>query len=142
MSDIVPDPRAAARPWYPAPEIETAITRGLLWPGAARRALLSEAAVAAAAELTDLRVGPFPVEFLAYCVRSMGLDRAQNLAEPLPGEPAGRLARTWLAAAAASGTGLAGTDLFTLWLCRVAKLLAARRSISPDAARDPGSAAS
>jgi hypothetical protein len=65
-SDPVPDPSAAARPWYPAPEIETAITRGLLWPGAARRALLSEAAVAAAAELADPRVGPFPVEFLAY----------------------------------------------------------------------------
>lgn len=116
------------RPWYPAPDPD-AITRGLRWPGAARTMLMGEVAIAAAAELAELRIGPFPVEFLAYCVRSMGLDRARDLAEPLPGEPAGRLARDWLAAAAASGTGVAGADLFTTWLCRVAKLLAVSRSL-------------
>lgn len=132
-------------------DIESTITRGLLWPGAARELLMRDAAVAGAALLDAAGVGVYPVEFLAYCVRSMGLARAARLSEPLPGESAGRLARGWLVAAEqaaesagavhpSGGDGAAAVpdvaaltalaDLTAVWLCRVAKLLAARRSVT------------
>jgi hypothetical protein len=127
-----------------AEEIETAITRGLLWGGAARALLLRDAAVAGAALLDATGVGVYPVEFLAYCVRSMGLEQAARLPEPLPGAFAAQLAQGWLVAAAqaaavsggASPVGgatgppdaAAHADVTALWLCRVAKLLAVRRT--------------
>lgn len=127
-----------------AEEIETAITRGLLWGGAARALLLRDAAVAGAALLDATGVGVYPVEFLAYCVRSMGLEQAARLPEPLPGAFAAQLAQGWLVAAAqaaavSGGASPAGgatgppdaaahADVTALWLCRVAKLLAVRRT--------------
>ena len=134
MSESDLSAEAAAMPWRPAPDLGAEITRGLLWAGPARKVLMGETAAAAAAQLTDLRIGPFPVEFLAYCVRSMGLAQARDLAEPLPGEAAARLARDWLAAAAEAGTGLIGADLFATWLVRVAKMVAARRSATVEGA--------
>jgi hypothetical protein len=143
-------------------DVETAIARALRWGGTARAILLSDAAIASAGALDDLDIGVFPVEFLAYCVRSMGLERAAELAEPLPGPKAAELARGWLVAAAqvgpggrarggaasgagetGSGTargtgdgaggaapgGMANADVVAAWLCRVAKLIAARRSV-------------
>jgi hypothetical protein len=140
-------------------DVETAIARALRWGGTARAILLNDAALASAGALDDLDIGVFPVEFLAYCVRSMGLERAAELAEPLPGPEASDLARGWLVAAAQAGLaggavsrpgggavggtlgrsaggaageaegGMANADLVAAWLCRVAKLIAARRSI-------------
>lgn len=144
-------------------DVETAIARALRWGGTARAILLNDAALASAGALDDLDIGVFPVEFLAYCVRSMGLERAAELAEPLPGREASELARGWLVAAAQAGLaggavrrpgsgaaggtlgmasgrapgsaadeaegGMANADLVAAWLCRVAKLIAARRSI-------------
>lgn len=121
-----------------AEEIEAAITRGLLWSGAARALLMRDAAVAGAALLDATGVGVYPVEFLAYCVRSMGLERAARLPEPLPGASAAQLAQGWLVAAAQAASASGGAtgpdaashaDVTALWLCRVAKLLAVRRTV-------------
>jgi hypothetical protein len=116
-------------------DIEAAIRHALGQPGlaAARQALLSDAAVAAANVLDRIGTGTHPVDFLDYCVRMMGLARAAALAEPLPGEAA-RPAADWLAAGAEAGAGVAGDALFADWLHRVRVLMQVKRTAAGRAA--------
>lgn len=108
--------------------------------GGARAALFTEGAIAASWQAQDLGIGPFPVVFLARCVRGMGIPAALELPEPLIGAQPTRLARDWMAAAAAAtvtaavtGSELARDELFAQWLETVAAVLATRRSVSDPA---------
>lgn len=79
-------------------DVDAAITIGMALPGTARAAMFAEAAIAASWQLQDLGVGPYPVSFLAGCVRSMGLEGALELPEPLIGHEPTALVRKWLEA--------------------------------------------
>jgi hypothetical protein len=75
----------------------------------------------------DLGVGPYPVSFLAGCVRTLGLEGALELPEPLIGHEPTALVRRWLSAAAGPNRDIARDDLFARWLEMVAALLHSRR---------------
>lgn len=113
-------------------DVEAAIARGLAMDGPARAALFTEAAIAASWHAQDLGVGPYPLAFLARCVRSMGISAALELPEPLIGEQPTRLARDWMAAAAGTGPSLAHDELFARWLEMVAALIATRRNAADE----------
>ncbi len=108
-------------------DIRAALARGLLLDGVPRRALFTEAAIAASWQVQDLDIGPYPVVFLARFVRTGGILAALELPEPLIGAAPTALARDWLAAARSAGTGLAVERLFAQWLDMVAALVALRR---------------
>lgn len=115
-------------------DVAAAITRGLPNDGALRRALFTEAAIAAALHAERLGVGPYPVAFLARFIRAGGIQAALELPEPLIGAEPAALVRHWMAAAVSADAGLAGEDVFARWLEAVAALMALRRQVG---ARQP-----
>ncbi|MGO4649260.1 hypothetical protein AB4305_30620 [Nocardia sp. 2YAB30] len=122
-------------------DVEAAIAAGMVEPDEARTALFGAAAVAAALHAEELEVGPYPLEFLAGCVRALGLDGALELREPLIGEQPTELVRGWMSAARPPRSPDALRDqLFARWLDAVAVVLAARRHVRATAvAEKPGS---
>ncbi|WP_406279916.1 hypothetical protein OH799_12960 [Nocardia sp. NBC_00881] len=111
-------------------DVQAAIAAGMAEPDEARPALFGAAAVAAALHAEELEVGPYPLEFLAGCVRALGLDGALELREPLIGEQPTELVRGWMSAARPPHSPDALRDqLFARWLDAVAVVLAARRHI-------------
>jgi hypothetical protein len=111
-------------------DVEAAIARGLVLDGPARKAMFTEAAIAASWHAQDLGVGPYPLAFLARCIRSMGIPAALELPEPLIGAQPTALARDWMAAAAGTGPDLARDELFARWLETIAALIATRRNVA------------
>ncbi|WP_063712925.1 hypothetical protein [Nocardia jiangxiensis] len=111
-------------------DIEAAIVAGMP-EGDARRTMFSDAAIAASHLAEALGVGPYPVEFLADCVRSMGLGGALELPEPLIGPEPTALVRRWMSAAAGTSSSIERDELFARWLERVAMLIAVRRQVAP-----------
>ncbi|MEU4343230.1 hypothetical protein AB0H00_18460 [Nocardia sp. NPDC023852] len=111
-------------------DIEAAIAAGMAEPAEARTALFGAAAVAAALYAEQFEVGPYPLEFLAGCVRALGLDGALELREPLIGEQSTEVVRGWMSAARLPNSPDALRDqLFARWLDAVAVVLAARRHV-------------
>jgi hypothetical protein len=110
-------------------DVDAAITMGMALPGTARAAMFAEVAIAASWQLQDLGVGPYPVSFLASCVRSMGLEGALELPEPLIGHQPTALVREWMSAAAGLSRNIARDDLFARWLEMVAALLHSRKEL-------------
>ncbi|MDH6118379.1 hypothetical protein ABH930_001379 [Kitasatospora sp. GAS204A] len=108
-------------------DVATAITRGLLLDGGPRRALFTEAAIAACHEAEQAGLGPYPLSFLARHVRAGGFTAALDLPEPAPGARAQALVRGWIRAAAATGLDVSRELLFARWLAQVAALIALRR---------------
>ncbi|MQY19512.1 hypothetical protein [Nocardia macrotermitis] len=121
-------------------DVEAAIVVGMP-EGEARRAMFSDAALAASHLAEALGAGPYPLEFLAGCVRSMGLPGALELPEPLIGAERTELVRRWMSAAVqgAGGTDIARDELFARWLERVAVLIALRRQVASRGAVGPES---
>ncbi|MFE3028886.1 hypothetical protein ACFXO9_31030 [Nocardia tengchongensis] len=112
-------------------DIAAAITDGIGEPGPARRAMFSGAAIAAAIRAERLAIGPYPLTFLAGCVRSLGLEGALRLPEPLIGEQRTVLAREWMSAAfAGSSPDVVRDEVFARWLGMVAVLLSARSTVT------------
>jgi hypothetical protein len=112
-------------------DVAAAIGRGIAADVAARRAMFTDAAIAAAIEAEELGIGPYPVAILGRVVRAGGVAEALRLPEPLIGAEPTALARRWLEAADAAG-GTTETDLvFSRWLEMVATLLAVRRAARP-----------
>ncbi|MGF1431299.1 hypothetical protein [Kitasatospora sp. LaBMicrA B282] len=122
-------------------DVATAITRGLLLDGDPRRALFTEAAIAACHEAEQAGLGAYPLGFLARHVRAGGFTAALDLHEPAPGRAADALVRGWIRAAAASGPDVGRELLFARWLAQVAALLTLRRQAG-DAAEAPHPTAS
>jgi hypothetical protein len=90
---------------------------------------LADAAVAAAVQLEDVRVGPNPVAFLAGCVRAMGLPAARRLPEPLVGAQPTAMVRAWMTTACpAAEPDVARDEAFARWLEMVAAVLRSRRT--------------
>lgn len=114
-------------------DVAAAISRGLGADAESRHALFTEASIAAAIEAETLGIGPYPVGYLARFVRAAGVTGALRLPEPLIGAAPTALARSWLDAALAAGTGIAQDQAFACWLEMVSTLLAVRRR-----ARDEG----
>lgn len=111
-------------------DIAAAIAEGTTAAGQARTTLFTAAAIAASLCAEERGVGPYPLAFLAGCVRSLGLDGALALPEPLIGEQPTELVRSWMSAARPEhGADVARDDLFAQWLDVVALVLAARRSV-------------
>jgi hypothetical protein len=111
-------------------DVESAITRGMSWVGAARSALFRKVAIAASWQAEELGIGPYPLSFLARYVRAAGVRGALELPEPLIGAERAELVRGWMSAAVAADTGLADDDLFAQWLDAIAMFLAVRRRAS------------
>ncbi|HEV7628961.1 MAG TPA: hypothetical protein VGO89_20930 [Streptomyces sp.] len=101
---------------------------GLSFAGAHRTALFGDGAVGAAVLLDRLGVLPRSVAFLAKVVRSGGVRYAAELPEPLPGESASAMVRSWLGSAADVASGIDGDEDTARWLEAVAELLALRHS--------------
>ncbi|MCX4688994.1 hypothetical protein OG401_32660 [Kitasatospora purpeofusca] len=108
-------------------DVPAAVTRGLLLAGGPRRALFTEAAIAAAHRAEAAGIGPYPLGFLARHVRAGGFAAAIALPEPVIGEAGTALVRDWLGAAAATGADVGREHLFARWLAEVAALLELRR---------------
>jgi hypothetical protein len=115
-------------------DVAAAISSGLGADTASRLVLFTQASIAAAIEAEALGIGPYPVAFLAKLVRAGGVAAALGLPEPLIGAEPTALARSWLEAALAAGTGVTQDQEFARWLEMVATLLAVRRqaAASPD----------
>ncbi|MFQ6329114.1 hypothetical protein ACLMAL_23665 [Nocardia sp. CWNU-33] len=114
-------------------DIEQALTSGMAESGPARRALFTEAAIAASMQAEKLAVEPYSLTFLAHCVRSLGLDDALRLPEPLIGPAPTLLARNWMSAAYTGAVvDVARDDLFAQWLDMVAMLLASRKEAAAE----------
>ena len=111
-------------------DVEGAIAEGMAADSnagsAARRAMFADAAVAGSLRAEALGVGPHPLNHLARYVRAAGRSAALALPEPLIGEQATALARSWLAAAGTDG-GTVADDVFAQWLDAVAALISLRR---------------
>lgn len=114
-------------------DIAAAITAGIPEQGPARVALFGDAVVAAALSAEELATGSYPLQFLASCVRSLGLDAAVELPEPLIGAERTELVRGWMSAARAEpGIDVARDDLFARWLEAVALVMSFRaRTATP-----------
>ncbi len=109
-------------------DVEAALVSGLDEPGDQRSNLFSDAAIAAALRLAEHGIGPYPVGFLADCVRSMGLAAVLELPEPLIGAEPTEIVRSWMHAAAdGHDADVRRDDLFARWLAAVAAVLAIRR---------------
>ncbi|MBF6081687.1 hypothetical protein IU485_09980 [Nocardia cyriacigeorgica] len=113
-------------------DIAAAITAGIPEQGPARVALFGDAVVAAALSAEELATGSYPLQFLASC-RSLGLDAAVELPEPLIGAERTELVRGWMSAARAEpGIDVARDDLFARWLEAVALVMSVRaRTATP-----------
>lgn len=111
-------------------DVPAAITRDLTDvvkdPG--REAMYPGSAIAAALAAEELRVGAYPLGFLARYIRTAGLKAAQQLPEPLIRPAQADLVRGWMRAAAHAPAGVRRDDVFAQWLEMVAALLAARRN--------------
>ncbi|NEW54723.1 hypothetical protein GV794_03440 [Nocardia cyriacigeorgica] len=108
-------------------DIAAAIATGMPKPGPARVALFGDGVVAAALAAEDLTTDAYSLEFLADCVRSLGVNAALELPEPLIGVERTELVRGWMSAACAeSGIDVARDELFARWLEAVALVLSAR----------------
>ncbi|MCX4096756.1 hypothetical protein LBW94_030810 [Nocardia sp. alder85J] len=115
-------------------DVEAAIRGGLPVEGPARTVLFTDAAIAAARDAEDFGIGPYPMMFLADCVRSMGLEAVRALPEPVIGAEAIVLVRSWMSAARTDREPDIVRDmLFARWLAVVGSLMDARRSV-----RQPG----
>lgn len=110
-------------------DVEAGLTMGMLLPGTARAAMFTDVAIAASWQAQELGVGPYPLAFLAGCVRSLGMEGALQLPEPLIGREPTALVRGWLSAAFGPSRSIAGDDLFAQWLEMVAILLQTRRRV-------------
>ncbi|GAA1952329.1 hypothetical protein [Kitasatospora viridis] len=108
-------------------DVPAAVTRGLLIEGGPRRALFTEAAIAASHEAEQAGIGPYPLGFLARHVRAGGFAAALALPEPVIGARGTELVRDWLRAGAAAGDGIEREQLFARWLAEVALLIELRR---------------
>ncbi|ARF81294.1 hypothetical protein ACIG0C_32425 [Kitasatospora aureofaciens] len=124
MTNVLPD--AELMHGY---DVEAAITRGLLIDGVTRQVLFGEAAIAASYQAEALRIGPYPLGFLAQYVRTGGFSAALDLPEPVIGREAGELVRGWLRAAAGAGANLQREVVFARWLAEVALLITMRRDV-------------
>ncbi|WP_280233232.1 hypothetical protein [Nocardia cyriacigeorgica] len=112
-------------------DVAAALTAGMPEQGPARIALFGDAVVAAALHAEDVGASAYPLEFLAGCVRSLGLDATAELPEPLIGAERIGLVRGWMSAALAEpGVDVARDDLFARWLEAVALVLAARARVA------------
>lgn len=109
-------------------DVATALRRGLAADGPDRRAMFTDAAIAAALAAEELRVGAYPLGFLARYVRTAGLAMALRLPEPLIRPEQAELARGWMHAAAMAAPDADRDDVFARWLEMVAALLALRRN--------------
>lgn len=119
-------------------DVAAAVTRGLAAGGPDRRTMFTDAAIAAALAAEELRVGAYPLGFLARYIRTAGLAKALQLPEPLIRPDQAELARDWMRAARAAGPAADRDDVFARWLEMVAALLAVRRNARlPDS--HPGS---
>lgn len=96
--------------------------------GPDRQAISADAAIAAALAAEELRVGAFPLGFLARYIRTAGLAKALVLPEPLIRPDQAELVRDWMRAAAAADPGPDRDDVFARWLEMVAAVLALRRN--------------
>ncbi|WP_406233404.1 hypothetical protein [Nocardia sp. NBC_01009] len=115
-------------------DVEQALISGMGEPGPARNALFTEAAIAASMQAEKLAVEPYSLTFLAHCVRSLGLDDALRLPEPLIGSAPTLLVRNWMSAAYTGAVvDVARDDLFAQWLDMVAMLLGSRKKAAADA---------
>ena len=110
-------------------DVASALTAAMSSSPGTRAVSLAEAAVAGALQLEDLRVGPNPVDFLAACVRAMGLPDARLLPEPLVGAHPTAIVHTWMTAACPSPEpDVARDEAFARWLETVASVLRSRRT--------------
>ncbi|MFB7665306.1 hypothetical protein ACFC1R_15330 [Kitasatospora sp. NPDC056138] len=108
-------------------DVPAAITRGLMLDGGPRRALFTEAAIAACRQAEQAGIGPYPLGFLAQHVRVGGIAAALELPEPVIGQEGADLVRRWLRAAAMSAAEVEEERLFARWLGQVATLMSVRR---------------
>jgi hypothetical protein len=108
-------------------DVPAAVTRGLLIDGGPRRALFTEAAIAASYQAEQTGIGPHPLGYLGRYIRAGGFAAALALPEPVIGEPGIELIRSWLRAGAAAGGGVEREFLFGRWLAEVAALIELRR---------------
>jgi hypothetical protein len=119
-------------------EVAAALRAGLPEEGPARALLFTDAAIAAARDAEDFGIGPYPMMYLAGCVRSMGLAAVQALPDPMIGTEAVALVREWMAAATPEdGPDVQRDLLFAQWLAVVGTLMDSRRSVRPDGADPP-----
>lgn len=109
-------------------DVTTAVSRGLSADGPDRQAMFTAVAIAAALAAEELRVGAYPLGFLARYIRTAGLAMALELPEPLIRPEQAKLARDWMRAAAAAPPDADRDDIFARWLEMVAALLALRRN--------------
>lgn len=110
-------------------DIEAAIVAGMPESGE-REGMFTDAVIAASHEAERLEVGPYPLGFLAGCVRSLGLRGALELPEPLIGAESTALVRRWMSAAdRASEAHVERDELFARWLERVAIMIAVRAQV-------------
>ncbi len=100
--------------------------------------MFTEAAIAASWEVQDHGIGPYPLRFLAGCVRAMGLRAALALPQPLIGAEPAELVHGWLAAAVGWQDSIADDEMFARWLDMVATMLAVRRAVGRDVAGRSG----
>ncbi|MFB7669174.1 hypothetical protein ACFC1R_35560 [Kitasatospora sp. NPDC056138] len=109
-------------------DVPTLLRFGLPQDGPYRLALFSNGAVAAAIHADGLAVQPRGIRLLAEIVRAGGIRNAAGLPEPLPGQAATTLARSWLDAAleAVGSTGVDGDTLAARWLDAVATVVGLR----------------
>ncbi|MGW2335083.1 hypothetical protein ACWCXS_14105 [Streptomyces sp. NPDC001685] len=107
-------------------DIPSMLRFGLSFAGPQRGALFGDGAVGAAVLLDRLGVQPRAVAFLAEVVRSGGARYAAELPEPVPGDAAVALVRSWLQAAATTARGIDGDLETARWLDAVAELLGLR----------------
>ncbi|ALV31004.1 hypothetical protein [Streptomyces sp. CdTB01] len=107
-------------------DIPAMLRYGLSFAGPHRTALFGDGAVGAAVLLDRLGIQPRAVAFLAKVVRSGGVRYAAGLREPVPGDEAASMVRTWLESAATTADGVDGDEQAARWLEAVAELLGLR----------------
>lgn len=109
-------------------DIPAMLRYGLSFAGPHRTALFGDGAVGAAVLLDRQDVQPRAAAFLAKVVRSGGVRYAAGLPEPVPGEAASAMVRSWLESAADVASGPDGDETAARWLEAVAEVLAMRRT--------------
>ncbi|SCK39808.1 hypothetical protein [Streptomyces sp. WMMB 322] len=107
-------------------DIPAMLRYGLSFAGPHRTALFGDGAVGAAVLLDRRGIRPRAVAFLAEIVRSGGTRYAAGLTEPVPGEEASAVVRSWLESAADVASGVGGDEDVARWLEAVAELLGLR----------------
>ncbi|MCX4092928.1 hypothetical protein [Nocardia sp. alder85J] len=116
-------------------DVGQALRAGLGDDERARMFLFGDAAIAAARDAEDFGIAPYSMLFLSGCVRSMGLAAALELPEPVIGDEAVIVVRSWMIAAhTAAGADLSREFRFAQWLEAVGMLMSARRRAQDEAA--------